>query len=533
MKTTQAPWPGDWWHGRVLYQVYVRSFQDSTGDGIGDLQGVIDRLDHLEWLGVSGLWLSPTMPSPDRDWGYDVSDYRSVHPDLGDMETLDQLVHEAGRRGIRVLLDLVPNHTSDQHPWFVDSRSSRDATHRDRYVWADPGPGGGAPNNWLSGFGGPAWTFDDRTGQWYLHNFLPEQPDLNWWDERVRDEFDDIIRFWLERGVAGFRIDVAHALIKDRALRDNPPTTDDDHPMIRRLGQRPVHNMNRPEVHEIYRRWRRVADSYGPGRLLVGETWVFGLDRLAAFYGAGSDQLDLGLNFPLVFSALDADELGTVVEDTERLLPSGSWPAWTGSNHDAGRFPTRWCGGDPARVRCALVVLLSLRGTAFLYYGDEIGMPDVPVPRERLRDPVGIAGWPREPGRDPARTPMQWSGGPGAGFTRAGVEPWLPLGNAAACNVEAQEGDPGSILHLARDLIRLRASTALGTAPYRTMFLELGLWVWERGDLTVAANLSRERKEVSLPGTRVLISSGRSRDGERLGPRTALEPWEAMVLAPD
>jgi alpha-glucosidase len=530
MASASDSWTADWWHGGVLYQVYVRSFADSNGDGIGDLQGLIDRLDHLEWLGVRGLWLSPITASPDRDWGYDVSDYRSVHPELGDLETFDRLVLESARRGIRILVDLVPNHTSDRHPWFVDARSSPDAAHRDFYVWVDPGGDGAPPNNWLSSFGGPAWTFDEPTGQWYLHNFLTEQPDLNWWDERVRDEFDGILRFWLDRGVAGFRIDVAHAMVKDRALRDNPPTTEDDHPVVRRLKLREVHNMNQPEVHDVLRRWRRVVDSFGPGRMLVGETWVFGLDQLVAFYGTGSDELDLGFNFPFAFAALDAEELGALVEATEARLPRGAWPVWFGSNHDVGRFPTRWCGDDEARIRCALVLLMSLRGTAFLYYGDEIGMPEVPVPRERLRDPVGIRRWPEGRGRDPSRTPMQWNAGPGAGFTAPEADPWLPLGDAGACNVEAQERDPDSVLHLVRDLVRLRSSTAMGIGPYRTELRERGLWVWSRGDLTIAANLSGERTEVALPGRRVLIGSAPGRRGEGVGPKTVLEPWEALVL---
>jgi alpha-glucosidase len=531
MASTSDLWTTDWWHGGVLYQVYVRSFADSDGDGIGDLQGLIDRLDHLEWLGVRGLWLSPITASPDRDWGYDVSDYRSVHPELGDLETFDRLVLESARRGIGILVDLVPNHTSDRHPWFVDARSSPDAAHRDFYVWVDPRGDGAPPNNWLSSFGGPAWTFDEPTGQWYLHNFLTEQPDLNWWDERVRDEFDGILRFWLDRGVAGFRIDVAHAMVKDRALRDNPPTTEDDHPVVRRLKLREVHNMNQPEVHDVLRRWRRVVDSYGPGRMLVGETWVFGLDQLVAFYGTGSDELDLGFNFPFAFAALDAEELGALVEATEAALPRDSWPVWFASNHDLGRFPTRWCAGDEARIRCALVLLMSLRGTAFLYYGDEIGMPQVPVPRERLRDPVGIRRWPEGRGRDPSRTPMQWNAGPGAGFTAPEADPWLPLGDAGACNVEAQERDPDSVLHLVRELVRLRSSTAMGIGPYRTELRERGLWVWSRGDLTIAANLSGERTEVALPGRRVLIGSAPGRRGEGVGPKTVLEPWEALVLA--
>jgi alpha-glucosidase len=523
--------PADWWRGGVLYQVYVRSFADSNGDGVGDLQGLIERLDYLEWLGVRGLWLSPTTPSPDRDWGYDVSEYRSVHPDLGDLETFDRLVREAGRRGIGILLDLVPNHTSDLHPWFADSRSSRDAEHRNWYVWADPREEGSPPNNWQGVFGGSAWTLDEPTGQYYLHNFLPGQPDLNWWDERVRDEFDGILRFWLDRGVAGFRIDVAHAMVKDRLLRDNPPTTGDDHPIIRRLPLREVHNMNRPEVHDVLRRWRRVLDGYGRDRILVGETWVFGVERLVPFYGAGTDELDLAFNFPFAFSSLSAGELGTVVDATEAALPADAWPVWMGSNHDIGRFPTRWCDGDERRVRCALVLLMTLRGTPFLYYGDEIGMTDVPVPRERLRDPVGLRGWPTNPGRDPCRTPIQWRSGPGAGFTRDDVEPWLPIGDASARSVEAQQSDPASTLGLTRSLIALRTSDADAfAAPYERLSRDAGVWVWRRGDLTVGVNLSAEPGRLDLPGLEVVLGSDPARERERLPRSPAIGPWEALIL---
>jgi alpha-glucosidase len=521
----------DWWRG-VLYQVYVRSFADSDGDGFGDLGGVLERLDHLEWLGIDGIWLSPVMPSPDTDWGYDVSDYRSVHPELGDLETFDRLVSEAGGRGIRVVIDLVPNHTSDQHPWFLEARSSRRSKRRDWYVWADPGPDGGPPNNWISPFGGPAWAFDGTSGQWYLHNFVTEQPDLNWWNPRVREEFEDILRFWLDRGVAGFRIDAAHTLVKDRALRDNPPTTEADHPKIRRVGQRPVYNMNRPEVHEIYRRWRQITDGYGPGRLLMGETWVLALDQLAEFYGRHSDELHLGQNFPFAFCELEADQLEAVVSSTETRLPEGSWPAWFGSNHDMSRFPTRWCDGDEDRVRSALLVLLALRGTALLYYGDEIGMIDVAVPRERLRDSVGIRNWPSDLGRDPCRTPMQWSPEVGSGFTRPGVEPWLPFGDSERRNVEQQQADPGSVLNLTRDLIRLRASTPLGRGTYRTVSCRGGVWVWERGEgLMIAANLTRDPADVRVEDGEVLIGTTRERDGGRVRGSIRLEPWEGLVLA--
>src|SRR6201989_2610730 len=273
-----------WWHGAVIYQLYVRSWQDSNDDGYGDLRGIIERLDYLSQLGVDAVWLSPTMPSPDDDWGYDVSDYLGVHPDLGTLDDMDRLITEAGRRGLRVLLDLVPNHTSSAHPWFVDAADSRAAAHRDFYVWADPGPAGGAPNNWLDATGGSAWAWHEPTRQYYLHNFLASQPDLNWWDPAVHEAFTEILRFWLDRGVDGFRIDVAHGLYKDAKLRDNPPEAGEG-PLAGRFGRRAFYSMTRPETHEVYRGWRRIAAGYPDERLLLGETWVGDLDRLASYYG--------------------------------------------------------------------------------------------------------------------------------------------------------------------------------------------------------------------------------------------------------
>jgi alpha-glucosidase len=274
-----------WWQDGVLYQIYPRSWVDSNGDGVGDLKGIFERLDHLQWLGVDGIWLNPTMPSPNDDWGYDVADYCAVHPELGTMDDLRELVEQAGRRGIRVLLDLVPNHTSDRHRWFQDALTGRDARYRDFYVWADPAPDGSPPNNWVSSFGGPAWTLHEPTGQYYLHNFLPSQPDLNWWNDEVRRAFDDVLRFWFERDVAGFRIDVCHGIVKDRELRDDPAATPDDHPFIRERGLKQVFSMNRPEVHDVLRRWRNLANR--SDRILVGETYVLDLDHLVPFYGTG------------------------------------------------------------------------------------------------------------------------------------------------------------------------------------------------------------------------------------------------------
>ena len=367
------------WRDGVLYQIYPRSFADSNGDGIGDLRGILGRLDHLEWLGIDALWLNPTMPSPNDDWGYDVADYCAVHPDLGTLDDLDALVAAAAERGIGVLLDLVPNHTSDQHEWFVDAASGRDAPHRDFYVWADPRPDGGPPNNWLSNFGGSAWQLHESTGQFYLNNFLPSQPDLNWWNEDVRAAFDEVLEFWFARGIAGFRIDVCHAIIKDRELRDDPAATPEDHPLIRERGHKQMFSMNRPEVHDVLRRWRGTADAQDPRRVLVGETYVLDLDSLMPYYGQGEDELHLAFNFLFVHAELDAEALRAVVEGVEQKLPGASWPVYTGSNHDAGRLMTRWAGDDERRARVALMMLLTLRGTPFLYYGDELALPDVPL----------------------------------------------------------------------------------------------------------------------------------------------------------
>lgn len=521
-----------WWRSGVLYQVYPRSYADADGDGVGDVRGLLGRLDHLQWLGVTALWLNPVTLSPDQDWGYDVADYRAVQPVLGKLEDVDALILEAGRRGIRIVLDLVPNHTSDRHAWFQDARSGRTARHRDFYVWADPGPDGSPPNNWTSMFGGPAWTRDEASGQYYLHNFLPSQPDLNWHNPKVREAFEEILRFWFDRGVAGFRIDVAHMLVKDRALRDNPPATDEDHPMVRLQGQRPVHNSCQSEVHDIYRRWRALADSYEPPRLLLGETLVFDSRTLASFYGA-NDELHLGFNFELLHAPLDAPTLRRIVEAAEEALPEGAWPVWTLGNHDLYRYPSRWAKDNPGAARCALMMLLALRGTPCLYYGDELGMPDTEVPQEQLKDPVGIAMYPFY-GRDPARTPMPWRKGPGAGFTAAGVTPWLPLGDVAACNVEDQQQDPGSMLRLCRDLLALRAATEdLRSGAYRTLPASgEALWAWQRGDKTVVAlNLGAAPQELAGVCGQVRVATRRERDGERVNGALALGPWEGAVVS--
>lgn len=525
----------DWWHDAVCYQIYPRSFADTDGDGIGDLPGITAHLGHLEWLGIDAVWISPTFPSPNADWGYDVADYLGVHPDLGTLADLDALIAEATRRDIRVLLDLVPNHTSIEHPWFVDARSSRRAVHRDWYVWADPKPDGAPPNNWTSSFTGPAWMLDPtpasgEPAQMFLHNFLLAQPDLNWWNEQVRAAFDEILRHWFDRGVAGFRIDVAHMIVKDRELRDNPPATGDDFLLDQLRGQVPVYNSNRPEVHDVHRRWRAIADTYDPPRLLVGETFVGDVEAVIPFYGHG-DELGLAFNIPFVNTRFAADELSAVVAETETLLPEGCWPVWTGSNHDVSRMSTRWARGSPDATRVALMMLLTLRGATFLYYGDELGMPDTDVPVDRLLDPVSVAMH-SILNRDAARTPMPWADADGGGFTDAGVEPWLPFGDLAACNVVGQRADPDSTLHLTRELIALRREIIdLREGDYEEIAATGSLWAWRRGaNVVVALNLGDEAVTLDGVAGTVRIGTNRDRDGAPVDGALALGPWEGVVL---
>ena len=474
-----------WWQRAVLYQIYVRSFADSNGDGVGDLRGIIERLDYLEWLGVDAVWLSPVTVSPDRDWGYDVADYMDIQPVFGTLADFDELVAAADARRIRVVIDLVPNHTSDQHAWFVESRAAPDSRRRDWYVWQDPRPDGSPPNNWTSSFGGgPAWTLDPATGQMYLHSFLPEQVDLNWWNENVRAAMDDVMRFWLDRGVAGFRLDVAHAIVKDRELRDRPPDSETD--VL----------VNLDETFAVLRRWRKLVDAYEPQRVLLGETWVMDLARLAGFYGSGADQLHLAFNFPFAFAPLRAEPLREIVERMETLLPPGAWPAWTLSNHDIVRFPTRMCENNDRKARAALMALLTQRGTAVLYQGDELAMRQVDVPEDRIRD---IAG------RDGARTPIPWDNG--------WNEPWLPLGDTVP-SVAAQRDDPDSFLSFCRELLAHRRSKPdLLAGEYETVAAPEGVWAYRRGEHTlIALNLTDEP---------AVIDAG----GER-----RLAPWEGTII---
>ena len=427
-----------WWQTAVIYQVYPRSFQDSDGDGIGDLAGIVARLPYLAELGVDALWLSPIFVSPMADFGYDIAGYTDIDPLFGSMADFDALLAGAHARGIKVLLDFVPNHTSDRHPWFLESRSSRSNPKRDWYIWRNGAPGGGPSNNWLSEFGGPAWAFDERTGQYYYHAFLAAQPDLNWRNVETRAAMHEVMRFWLRKGVDGFRVDVMWHLIKDDALRDNPPNPDyrEGEPPYRRL--LPLYSADRPEVHEVVRGLRAVVDEF-PARVLIGEIYL-PVERLAAYYGRDLAGAHLPFNFSLLETPWRAPAIAQLIDSYEAALPAGGWPNWVLGNHDRPRLATRI---GPEQARVAAMLLLTLRGTPTLYYGDEIGMRQSALPPDAARDPAAL----HVPGRDGARTPMQWDGSTFGGFSTA--RPWLPLAkDFTANNVARQRADPGSLLNL-------------------------------------------------------------------------------------
>ncbi|MBP1466337.1 DUF3459 domain-containing protein [Candidatus Chloroploca sp. M-50] len=525
-----------WWQTDVVYQIYPRSFQDSNGDGIGDLPGIRQRLDYLQWLGIDAIWLSPIFPSPMADFGYDVANYVDVDPMFGTLAELDQLVSEAHQRGMRVLLDLVPNHSSDEHPWFVAARSSRDNPYRDWYIWRDPAPDGGPPNNWLSHFGGPAWSLDHTTGQYYLHLFDPKQADLNWRNPAVRQAIYDAMRFWFARGIDGFRIDVIWMLIKHPDLPDNPPDPQwkpgqpEQHRLLRR------HDQHQPEVHAIIREMRMVADEY-QDRVLIGEIYL-PIDDLVAYYGENLDGVHLPFNFNLVtLGEWNAHAIRELVEHYERALPPGGWPNWVLGNHDQPRIASRL--GQPM-ARLAQMLLLTLRGTPTLYYGDELGMEDVPIPAELVVDPQGI----RTPGhgRDPERTPMQWDATPGAGFTTG--TPWLPIAaDYATRNVTRQQDDPQSMLVLTHHLLELRqASAALNRGSYATVATsepDLFAYLRRAGGEQILVILNMGATPVTLdlssvgPTGTIAASTGMQRTGHVTLDAIMLDAVEGLVIAID
>ena len=441
-----------WWQHAVFYEIYPRSLADSNNDGVGDLNGITSKLDYLKELGVDAIWITPCFPSPQVDFGYDVSDYEAIDPMYGTMKDFDHLMSEAKRRNIRIILDFVVNHTSDQHKWFQDSRSSKTSEHRDWYIWRDGKGPGQPPNNWLSTFGLSAWKLDPKTNQYYYHYFYPEQPDLNWRNSKVEKAMLDVTRFWYKRGVAGFRLDAVDTLFEDLNLTDNPVLSGTD--KFGRPNMEEKYDKKLPEVHDVMRKLRSVANEYGA--VLIGETWTSNVSELKDYYGARNDELQLPMDLMMTgFMGLSADQYRKHIAAVDS---AGGWPTYVITNHDIVRSYTRYADGahndDIAKVMAALY--LTLRGTAIMYYGEEIGMENNdPKSKDEVQDPIGKLGWPKEKGRDGERTPMQWNDGQNAGFSRA--KPWLPVpGGAKTHNVASEMKDPNSVLSFYRQLLELR-----------------------------------------------------------------------------
>ena len=482
--------PPAWWQRGAIYQIYPRSFADADGDGVGDLRGITSRLDHLSALGVEALWLSPIFASPMADFGYDVSDYCDVDPTFGTLADFDELIAACHQRGLKVVLDWVPNHSSSRHPWFEASRSGRDDPKRDWYVWRDPAPGGGPPNDWQSVFRacGAAWTFDEHTAQYYLHSFMPEQPDLNWDNPEVEAAMHDVIRFWMDRGVDGLRLDAIHKIAKDPLLRDH-------------VGAPRRHDEDWDTIHERLRGIRRVIDEYDD-RMVVGEVALQDLHRVVGYLASG-DQLHLAHNFVFVELPWDADAFRTSIDDFEALADRAAWPAWFLSNHDKPRAASRF---GTERARAALMLLYALRGTPFVYQGEELGLPDAEIPPERVVDVDG---------RDGERAPLPWTATPPAyGFSTG--EPWLPfVADAAELSAAAQAADPRSTLAFARRLAGLRRDEpVLQDGGQR--FLDAGrdVLAWVRGDALVAAiNFGVVPAPIDLDGLLVLSTDPDRQDG--------------------
>lgn len=532
-----------WWRDGVIYQIYPRSFADANGDGIGDLRGIINHLDYLNdgtpnSLGIDAVWLSPIYPSPMHDFGYDVSNYHDVDPVFGTLADFDELLAQAHQRGIRIIMDLVVNHTSHEHSWFIESRSSRDNPKRDWYIWRDAVKGR-PPNNWQSVFGGPAWTWDETTGQYYLHSFLPQQPDLNWRNLQVKEAVFQEVRFWLDRGVDGFRLDVANRLVKDEQLRDNPF----------RLGLRAydrqyhIREENQPGTHEVWKAFRKLLDEY-PERMSVGEVYHDDPAVTASYYGDGKNELHLVFNFLFARCPWNARRFHKVIEDWDHAVPPAGWTTYVLSNHDLPRHYSRYAAGtdSDARAKVAAAMLLTLRGTPFLYYGEEIGMRQVHIPRAEILDPPGKRYWPLYKGRDGCRTPMQWDDSPNAGFSTA--KPWLRVGpDYQHVNVAVENIDPDSLLNFYRRLIWLRKSSpALQRGHYRALIerptdVLAYLREAEEQAILVCLNFSPrpamiDLSRMNLPAEawQVVLSSVRVAEGSVYRGKVGLTKYEVCIM---
>ena len=571
-----------WWQTGVVYQVYPRSFQDTDGDGVGDLKGITARLEYLAGLGVDAIWISPIYPSPMADFGYDVADYTGVDRLFGDLADFDAMLSAAHGKGLRVILDFVPNHSSDQHPWFKASRSAKTDPKRDWYLWRDPAPVAGPadtrpareryPNNWTSHFGGPSWAWDEGTGQFYLHSFLAQQPDLNWRNPEVRQAMYSAMRFWLDRGVDGFRMDVLWLLIKDEAFRDNPNNPQYTAGMHDHAKTLPLHNADQPGTHEIVQEMRELMDGYGPTlpepsggtapttsprshRVLIGEIYL-PLPELVRYYVGVKPQsgglegsapeipelrgANLPFNFHLIQTAWNAPAIAAIVRTYEELLPAAAWPNYVLGNHDQPRLATR-IGAPQARV--AAMLLLTLRGTPTLYYGDELGMEDVPIAPDQVQDPAEKNEPGKGRGRDPERSPMLWVTAPNAGFCPPAAKPWLPLeADWATRNVATQRAEPKSMLTLYRRLLALRRrhdtlhAGAIGEVTVDGTVLRYRRQELPEGNSTsfqVLINLGEEPVTTKTSAGTVVLTTLLDGDGARVGGEVVVEGGEGVLIALD
>lgn len=496
-----------WWRGAVIYQIYPRSFYDTNSDGIGDLDGIAARLDYVAKLGVDAIWVSPFYRSPMKDFGYDVTDFRDVDPIFGDLDAFDRMLARAHELGLKVVIDQAVNHSADNHQWFLESRSSRDNPKADWYIWADPKPDGSPPNNWLSVFGGSAWQWEPRRAQYYLHNFLVEQPDLNFTCPEVMDAVIGELEFWLDRGIDGFRLDTANFYAHDAELRDNPPRPDDMEPTAGSGRANPyamqqhIYDKSRPENLGILKRFRALVDRY-PDKFLLGEVADDNSSQTAADYTRGQAHLHTCYTFDLLSEDYSAAHVRARVERLEELIDDG-WPCWAFSNHDVTRTASRWQRDEasPDQARMLNVLLFCLRGTVCLYQGEELGLPQADVPFEHMRDPFGLALYPEFLGRDGCRTPMPWqAGAPNAGFST--VEPWLPISPAqSAIAVDKQLPDPGSTLNACRQFLNWRRRHgALVTGDIRFFDTSEPVLAFERksADETIYAIFNLGKYEVTI-----------------------------------
>lgn len=522
-----------WWQQGVVYQIYPRSFMDSNGDGVGDLQGIISKLDYLQWLGIDAVWVSPVYPSPMADFGYDISDYTSIHPLFGSVADFDALLAEIHARHMKLILDLVPNHSSDQHPWFLESRSSRDNSKRDWYLWHDPAPDGSPPNNWLSVFGGSGWEWDEKTGQYYYHAFLKEQPDLNWRNPHMQQAMLDVMRFWLDKGVDGFRVDVMWHMIKDSQWRNNPINPDYKPHMATYEKLIPAYSTDQPEIHDIVAMMRRLTDEYEE-RLIIGEIYL-PVYKLVTYYGTDNSGAHLPFNFQLIGLPWNARTISTAVDLYEAALPEEGWPNWVMGNHDQSRIASRV---GKAQARVAAILLLTLRGTPTIYYGDEIGMRDVPIPPEEWQDPQGLNMPDLNLSRDPFRTPMQWNDGPHGGFTLE--KPWLRLpDDYKRVNVQAQRDNLESMLTLYHRLIQLRKTEpALRIGNYIPVVTEGNIIAfireWDKRRFLIILNLAHGTCHFSSDHLEVygqiILSTIPEREGITVSKRVSLYGDEGVII---